>query len=81
MANKCRYPEVDMERPGNDTVIRTGYFPFECIENERDDSHPARFYKRADEPDGSRYFFVFLLPDFFHGLHHSFYDNDVSYLP
>ena len=45
-----------MERPGNDPVIRTGYFPFECIENERDDSHPARFYKRADEPDGSRYF-------------------------
>lgn len=45
MANKCRYPEEDMERPGNDTVIRTGYFPFECIENERDDPYPARFIK------------------------------------
>ena len=39
MANKCRYPEEDMERSGNDPVIRTGYFPFECIENERDDSY------------------------------------------
>ena len=67
MANKCRYPEEDMERPGNDPVIRTGYFPFECIENERDDSHPARFYKRADEPDGSRYFIELSYKSWFGG--------------
>jgi hypothetical protein len=67
MANKCRYPEEDMERSGNDPVIRTGYFPFECIENERDDSYPARFYKRADEPDGSRYFFDLSYKSWFGG--------------